>query len=241
MIRIHSNQTLLIAAALGALAVGCVGHDADAGMRILFNAAPGERCAVDGATDTFVSNGTIDSVSRFGYVFTPIVINDLVTVEGELLAPKTIFIEGANVDIAFYDADTFSSSDFDGSLLSFSVPSSGSIEPNGGRAAFAFEIVPPDLLTAMSPALLATPSRVTTLDVRVQMFGTRGGGSITSQQFRYPVQVCAGCLVADLGACAALAPGYMGATGGTCNPAQDGFLECCDDFAVCPAMGPAAP
>lgn len=234
-------KTLMLAAALGALASGCVSNDADSGMRILFNAAAGDACLVDGSTDTFIGSGTIDSASGIGYVFTPVVINDIVTLEGELTGPKTIYIEGANVDIAFYDSDTFSASDFQGSLLSFAVPTSGSIGPNGGRSGFAFEIVPPELLAAMHPTIVELPSGVTTLDVRVQMFGTRGGGEITSQTFRYPVQVCAGCLVEDVGACALLDPSFEAATGGTCNPAQDAILECCDNFMVCPAMPPPMP
>lgn len=238
MIR-SSTFLFLILGAAGA--AGCVNNEADAPMRIMRNIAPGEGCVVDPSSGAFFDDGIIDSQSRIGYVFTPEVRNDLTLIDGESSVPKIIFIEGANVDITFYDTELFPRSDFSPELLSFVTPTSGSIEPAGGTAGFSFEIVPAALLEEMTPTLEAQPpGHVTTLDVSVQMFGTKGGGNVESNIFRYPVQVCYGCMVELLGPCDLLDPSFVGSDGGECNMLQDQILQCCDGASgqVCPARAP---
>jgi hypothetical protein len=111
---------------------------------------------------------------------------------------------------------------------------------------FHLEIVPDELLAAIAPKLAAVtndPSPSTLLDIRVQFVGTRAGSEVSSNSFRYPVEVCHGCLTRSLGACTALAAGVEVNTGGVCVLQQDGILDCCTDAAgasVCPAV-PATP
>jgi hypothetical protein len=224
--------------ALFTLLAGCVDNDADAPMRIIANLAPSESCLVDPSTGAFQDDGVIDTQAAGGYLFTPGVVNELTTIEGEALGPKTIYIERADVDITFYDTTAFMASAFNEADLHFSTPTSGSIDPNGGQTGFSFEIVPLRLIRALEPVILSTDSDRTTLDVRIQMFGVRGGNEVHSQVFRYPVQVCVGCTVADLGACELLPNDFNGSTGGVCQTFQDGLLQCCDNFTVCPAQAP---
>ena len=241
MIRpIHS---LALLAALGGAALtgtgGCVDNDADAPMRIIANIAPGSGCSVDSGSNVFIDDGFIDaSLPGGGYVFTPAVVNELTTVEGEAVGPKTIYIEGADVDIAFYDTTSFPAASFAERDLHFFTGTSGSIEPNGGTGAYSFEIVPRSLLDAMLPILEASDTGVTTLDVRIQMKGLRGGNSVHSQSFRYPVQVCINCGRVDQGTCASLPEGFIPRNGGACQKYQDGVVDCCDNFLVCPARAP---
>ena len=241
MIRFHTIHTVTFGA-LAALAAGCVDNNADAPMRIIANIAPGEGCTVDSASNVFLDDGILDAQAGVGYIFTPAVVNELTLIEGEGAGPKTIYIEGAHVDIAFFDTTTFDAASFPAELLSFDVPTSGSIEPGGGTAAFSFEIVPIELARMMADAVDGTASGRTTLDVRIQMFGIKGGGEVESRTFRYPVQICNGCLLANLGDCTLLPSGSMGSPGGVCNALQDGVLECCtlNGEAVCPAV-PATP
>ncbi len=227
--------------ALGAGA--CVDTNADSGLRIIANSAPGDLCVVDPSALTFQDDGIIDANSFFGYLFTPIVTNDLVTFGDELTAPKTIYVTHARVDIKFYDP-SFNDLPVDRGLVHFQVATSGSIEPNGGRVGLSFEVVPVDLLAAIGDQLPdpmngVPPSR-TTLDVSVQLVGTHGGDEVVSNVFRYPVEVCDGCLVANVGACTLLPEGFEAQTGGVCNTLQDGVLECCDSSGalVCPAAPP---
>jgi len=235
------SSTLLFLILGAAGAAGCVANEADAPMRIMRNIAPGEGCVIDPTTSGFYDDGIIDAQSRIGYVFTPEVRNDLTLIDGESSVPKIIFIEGANVDITFYDTELFPRSDYSPELLSFLTPTSGSIEPAGGTAGFSFEILSAALLQEMAPTLEAQPPGfVTTLDVAVQMVGTKGGGGVESNVFRYPVQVCLGCMVELLGACDTLETSFVGSDGGECNPLQDQILQCCDGPSgqVCPARAP---
>jgi hypothetical protein len=212
-------------------------------MRIIGNVVPEEGCAVDSTSSTFNDDGLIEASSVVGYVFTPAVVNDIAVVAGESLAQKTIYITGARVEIAFYDP-TFEDLAVDASALTFQTPVAGVIEPGGGSSGFSFEIVPRELLAAigqrLGPATAANPLPRTVLDVRVQMVGTKGGGTEESNVFRYPVEVCVGCLRIDRGACAALPEGFEASTGGACNVVQDAALDCCDNFTVCPAVRPPA-
>ena len=231
---------------LVALAGACVENNADSGMVILKNIAPEDGCAVSPESTTFRGSGTIQADSRAGYLFTPLVRNDLATVEGENTTAKTIFVTGAKMTIAFYDPDLFTAAEqtqfqTDG-LTRFLVPTSGTIDPDGGQSTFHLEIVPPELLTAIRAKLTAAAPH-TGLDVSVQMQGTRSGDSLASNTFRYPVTVCLDCAVQLVGDCASLPSSGTYRAGGACNPVQDGVVDCCTDSTgglVCPAV-PATP
>ena len=112
------------------LAGACVDNNADSGLVILRNVAPELGCNVDPGSSSVRTSGIIEDDAVTGYVFTPVVRNDLVTVEGENITAKSIFVSGARVTIDFYDPDLFTAAeqttfDTDG-LTKFVVPSSGS-------------------------------------------------------------------------------------------------------------------
>ena len=230
------------------LAGACVDNNADSGLVILRNVAPGLGCIADPGSAEVRTSGIIEDDAVGGYVFTPVVRNDIVAFEGENLTAKSIFIGGARVTIDFSDPDLFTAAeqatfDTDG-LTKFVVPSSGAIDPNGGMQTFHLEIVPPELLALIAPKLAAMttdPSPSTMLDVRVQFFGTRAGSDVSSNTFRYPVQVCHGCLTNALGPCDTLSSSIEARVGGVCGPDQDGVVDCClaaDSSLVCPAVAP---
>jgi hypothetical protein len=239
------SRLLAVATALAALAA-CVDNNADAPMQILRNLAPAEGCILDPGTTTFTNQGRIESTSQGGYLFTPLVQNNLTLLDNEATSPKTIFLEGARVELSFYDTTLFPASAVatlkSRGLTEFIVPMSGSFEPDGGTAALGFTIVPVDLLVAIDSILpqasATSPSPSTVIDARIQLFGKRGGGSTASNWFRYPVEVCRDCLVVNHGSCASLPSGFSARTGGVCNPLQDGFVDCCMNAAMlsCPAM-----
>ncbi len=237
-------RMLALCGVLGLGAGACVDNYSDSGLRILGNVAPGGQCDVDSSSTTFHDDGLIDANSPLGYVFTPSVINDLQTREGEPIGPKTIYVTAARVRISFYDPD-FDDLPVDASLLRFQVPTSGAIEPNGGTAAYSFEVVPAELLAAIGARLpdptTEKPLSRTTLDVSVQMVGSHGASEVVSNAFRYPIEVCDSCVLNDVGSCDTLPDGFVARTGGSCNVFQDGVIDCCDNFTVCPATPPATP
>jgi hypothetical protein len=236
-------RTLATASFALALAA-CVENNADSGLVILRNIAPATGCTLDAESSEFLASGVIDTASTRGYFFTPVARNDLTTTAGENETQKTIFVEGAHVTIDFFDTDLFTKDEVatfatDG-LTRFAVPSSGGIDPNGGLATFGFEIVPAELIALIAPKLPAGTSTV--LRVGVQIFGTRAGSSTESNLFRYPVEVCNGCVVHDVGVCESLPADFTASPGGACNPLQDVVLDCCTPMAggdpVCPAVMP---
>lgn len=244
-------RPIVSALPLLALVGACVDNNADSGLVILRNVAPEMGCVVDPSSTAVRTSGIIEADSPVGYVFTPVVRNDLVTFEGENITAKSIFVTGARVTIDFYDAALFTAAeqtqfDADG-LTKFMVPSSGAIDPDGGLQSYQLEIVPPELLAKIAPKLVASaadPAPSTMLDVRVQFVGTRTGSSVSSNTFRYPVEVCLDCLTTMLGACAAVPTDAEIHTGGACGLHQDGPLDCCTDAAgapVCPAVSTTPP
>lgn len=231
-----------------ALAGACVENNADSGLVVVRNIAPATSCVVDPDSVLVQPAGTIEDDSVNGYVFTPLVRNDLVSAEGEPITAKSIFITGARVTIDFYDKELFTAAeqtqfDTDG-LTKFLVPSSGAIEPDGGVSTFHLEIVPSELIAKIATKLATVtgdPTPSTVLDVRVQFVGTRTGSDVSSNTFRYPVEVCHGCLTSSLGLCADLSTDVMARAGGACARDQDGVIDCCTDDlgrTVCPAVPP---
>ncbi len=89
------------------LAGACVDNNADSGLVILRNIAPELGCAVDPTSSTVRTSGILEDDATTGYVFTPVVRNDLVTFDGENVTAKSIFVTGARVTIDFYDPTLF--------------------------------------------------------------------------------------------------------------------------------------
>jgi hypothetical protein len=220
------------AIALSASLTACVASNADANIIILHNSAPSPDCLTDADPEGgFNSSGVIDKVGGTGYVFTPIVQNFAAGEDSLRIA----FIRGARIDIHFADEALEDSLGGQDGLTRFQVPLSGSIPPDGGTVGLVFEIVPAALVEQLAEDDLML------VDVRI--FGEIGGGSFESANFRYPIEVCEGCTVQDLGDCALYDSSFMGAgVPNGCNLYQDTFVECCTNgqAAVCPAVGSGA-
>jgi hypothetical protein len=217
----------------------CVGSG-DETVMILVNQEPGVGCVLDAEEGgTAITAGIIDARSSSGYLFSPLVKNYATAVDADEERRHQAFVQGARVTIHFNDESL--EGEFEESLTRFQVPFSGIVMP-GGTAQFTFEIVPIEIIDAIGESLPeAMPGEAVQTElllVDVQMFGEINNGSFETQSYRYPVEICNGCLVQDLGACSNLSSSFTTSnTGGHCNLAQDRALDCCDDFAVCPAVG----
>jgi hypothetical protein len=196
--------------------------DAGQSMIILNNQVPGDGCSVEASeTGSYLSRGRIHPDSSAGYLFTPVVKSLVVEREG---LERRIFLEGADIELE--DATG-------AEVAAFGAPISGNILP-GGLSSLGFEIVPTAVMDTFGEGLLLA---------RIQIYGDLAGGEVTSDVFTYPVEVCRECYEQNLGPCAGLEPGFVGAAAGsTCNPLQDGSIQCCeadDGTLTCPARGPA--
>lgn len=225
----------LVLGGLVAAQAGCV--DAADPLRILRNQSPDPGCIVsDSTSGIFLPRGQIDVAAASGYLFTPVVTNEA---ESTTTVDRLVFLEGANVDLLFTDPDFYSEGELstfkDEGLTYFIQPFSGSIEA-GGSAGFAFEVIPKALLDNIAGKLGEGES--TQIIAAVEMVGEINGNEVSSNVFKYPIQVCNGCLTNVLGSCDALPEGEI-RTGGTCQALQDGVVDCCteaDGSLTCPAV-----
>ncbi len=221
--------TLLLVGAL-TTHVGCAADGAES-MQILRNQVPGEGCSIPIAeTGDFQGRGKIDVNSTTGYLFTPLIKS---FVESNDNTNRIIFVEGADVSIEFTGSNAPTSALTDS--LSFRTYISGSLTA-GGATALAFDLVTADLLADLQDDV--TPDNPVQLLASVTIFGDLDGSTVESNTFKYPVEICDGCLTNVLGSCVGLEASEVG-TGGACNLLQDGVLDCCtasDDSLVCPAV-----
>lgn len=218
----------------------CVG-DGDREVIIIQNNVPSTGCSIPASLDSaFYPSGIIDTNSDRGYLLTPVIQNFS---EAQTEADETrrlAFIEGALVDLSFGDPDLFSDSEEaelrDDGLTRFDVPLAAVVGA-GDTVSLGFEIIPRQLFDRM--ALAAGDSTVVLANVRI--YGEMGGSGFESQTYRYPVEVCNGCLIVDNGQCAALPSDFAPRTGGACNPLQDGYVDCCTapTGLLCPAVPPS--
>ena len=222
------------------MAMGCVANRDDAPLIILFNQAPADGCTTSPSKTALArGSGFIDANAPLGYLFTPVVQNTASTRNGSVDdATRFALIEGANirVEASGPNSDAFLGNLAASNLLEFSQRFSFTVFPDDGLASLGFEILPPQFLASLRSDLGA--GEVAEFDVRIELFGRMGGGVMQSNEFIYPVSVCNGCLVNNLGPCDA---GLMVTrTGGTCQPLQDGgIVDCCTAAAgglVCPAQ-----
>lgn len=214
------------------VALGAACTDVGAPFFIVQNTVPGDGCSVSASSIEFRARGIIDANAGAGYVFTPVVRSTAGSDADESL--RIVFVEGADIDIDIQSG--FAADGIPSELTSFSKRFSGAIQP-GGTTAFAFTIIPEQLLTDY--ILPSLGEELLELGVTVRMFGQYGGGDVEAQPFTYWVDVCNGCMKQNVGACDSLASDFVASAGGECVLLQDVPLECCtqaDSTELCPAV-----
>lgn len=227
--------------AMGALAAsvgGCANNDQS--LLILRNQVPDDGCLVQ-ASEMGVTHpsGMLDVSLGETYIFTPVVRSG--ALEGNEPNQRVIIVQGADVEIVA--ANTQSSIALVAALRAAADPSlierrhrfSATVDP-GALQALIFPILDPDQI-----AFIRSDPNFASGDVeivaRVTVFGEIDSSGIRSPAFDYPVRLCVGCLVEDLGACSMVPLGAMPDQGGACYPFQDYPVDCCDGD-VCPAPVP---
>jgi hypothetical protein len=219
------------------LFAGCT-TDAGASMYIVHNQVPEAGCVINADVGgDFRGRGMVDALGGVGYVFTP-VAQSLIEAPSRDDIDRVIFVRGADVTLSFQDG-LYSEGEVDGfreaGLANFRQPFSGSIMP-GASTSFAFEILPGAMLAELEGKL--GPDGATTVTAEVEIFGDVEGGEARGEPFFYPIEVCVGCLITNLGNCAELASDIEPAPGGECNVFQDAPVDCCveGEDLICPAI-----
>jgi hypothetical protein len=233
----HRLRVLLLAVGVAA----CV-ESGDESIVILQNQAPGPGCVVSASDSAaYIGAGVIDARSASGYVLTPVAEN-FSAATGDSVRQRTAFVRGIRVDLSIpvRDGGPITADEVTAlraaDLLRFEVAYAARIEP-GGTTSMQFEIVPRELLERLGETISGDDSVLVLADLR--LVGVYGDGStFTGTVFRYPVEVCEGCLANDLGACTSITRDDVVNVGGHCNPAQDLAVDCCSsgEALVCPAV-----
>jgi hypothetical protein len=217
---------------------GCA---ADPELFLMKNVVPGTNCVATTMGDT-LSHGELDVSGGQGYVFTPVLRSSAVS-NGTDRNSGIILINGANVELIAansVESQTLISTLAGQGNAKRSVSFSAAIEPAGDSGA-SYELIDSTQAKAIAAAIGQNTVQVI---ARTSGLGTLNDYSIESNKFDYPISLCSGCLLQDLGDCATLPMGTHATSGGVCNPLQDpatgdGILQCCDDATTgqlkCPA------
>jgi hypothetical protein len=202
--------------------------------------------------------GTLDirivsDTAEDAYLLFPLLQNNLAAPQGQTADPNRIALSGYNVDITLPPADgipaditqmfsDLSTSGPDGGpdhAIEFSVPTSGSVASGGGTTSSGLAVISGNLARQIRAKAALQSTAYIYLTATVRALGKTLTGNVESDAFHFPIRVCDGCLIADhdsIPACpVADAPAN---TGNECNPAQDGFVDCCDldGSLVCPSV-----
>jgi hypothetical protein len=243
----------LFVISLAAAASGCADQS---GLQIIVlnHAVPDEGCILTPTDDgAFMAQGIVDANGAMsgsaatGYLATPLIKNIADSADGTLESERTVILQGARVDLVIgthSDGTPLLSDAQLGELtehnaLKFTVPFSGSVSPDGGPAVLGFDAIPREVLTAVGEALDVEADERGLIQVVYTIFGeTVAGSSVETDPFSFPVNVCVGCLVVNIGDCTAIPDGDY-TLGGQCNLYQDAPTQCCaasPTQSVCPAV-----
>lgn len=231
------------------LAVALVGGCTDNySVIILRNIDPSDTCEVSPSTTVSRGSGFLDVTPELpdgtfntGYILTPEIRNPTGAPVVSATRPGNpnahiFYLRGVDVQV-LAGPDPNSESAVRAlqaaGLANRTILIGGSIEPNG-TLGLGFPIIDAAMVQALQGAVII-PAQVV---VRVVAFGKIDGTDIESPPFDYPVTLCEGCLLADLGRCDQLSRDVEVPSGGECSPLADGALGCCttDTGAVCPAV-----
>lgn len=208
---------------------------------ILQNQVPDGNCTISGSPgNLFRSRGIIDVNSPRGYLFTPVIQNVAIGVRDDP-SEHLVTIQGGDVEVVFPEG--FSGTEGIPDTL-FTTLFSGSINPDGGTTAFGFEVLTRNFLQGVKGTgnLDGSGSNFVTLVAKISVYGEMDGGSVQSEEFSYPIDVCDSCLIDDFGPCDPTPDGYTGVSFACLGHIQDTLHQCCRDSGGelrCP--GPAGP
>jgi hypothetical protein len=233
-------RAALLAMTLVTTLGGCVADGQDGGIFVLKNVQAEDGCKVTAMdTEVGISHGSLDLLLPNGYLFIAQMKSRITALTGQE-DQRTIITTGAKIDITFPNSQLFSADELANlkasGLTHFKQLFSASLPPNGKIADAGLEVIPAALTQAIArKADLTTPFRLETV-ATFTVEGDMAGQTVSSQAFSYPITIGNNVSVNVVGTCP-LPKGSTPRTGYSCNPAQDGVVDCCDKAGtlVCPA------
>jgi len=243
---------LVAATALAVLFGGCDEGDSGGRFFIVQNQVPSGSCVVSTTRSIYRGEGALDvdlvGASGFAYQLFPLIQNDFPsTGGGGQPEPNRLFVRafrvrveaGAGAPAKVVELmDRIAGGEGTRALLEYQQPWAATIDPGGGLLAAGVGVVPTELARQIAGLRVLGDGQTVPINVRVRAVGVRREGEVESQEFVYPIEVCQGCLIANLRPCP-YAPTNIG---NPCNVAQDTAVDCCQDGTelVCPSIPPAS-
>jgi hypothetical protein len=230
-----------VTAVIGALgATGCAADSGDGGILVLKNVRADVDCTSTSlSTETSVPHGSLDLLLPNDYLFIAQMKSRITALDGQE-DQKTIITSDAKIDITFPGSTLFSASDLttlhDSGLTHFKSLFTAPLAPNGGISDGGFTLIPLALVQAIAAKAAATDRIEAVATFTID--GDMSGENITSQPFTYGVTIGTGIGINIAGTCPLPASFGMPRAGYSCNPAQDGGVDCCiqtNGSLLCPA------
>jgi hypothetical protein len=230
------------------LVAGCTNDDQSLTIsRFVTITASGGGCVADPATTTNTDSGLLDvQLAQMlqpmqGYILAPVVRNNLISMM-TATSPElnNVYINSFDVELKQNKGDTFLNG-LAASSLKFNIPSAaGLAQPGMGQVAALIEVIPAGYVS-MLQNVTSMPS-IDPIIVHIRANGAHSGVTLSSSWSDFPVYLCAGCLLNNLGACPATG-GFPAAQihNGSCYPQQDGVLSCCTPAMGAPLCGSQVP
>jgi hypothetical protein len=236
-----SRRSCVLLLALAVVHAGC---GEEARFFIVQNQVPAEGCVVPGAkSDVYRGEGHIDvslvsDERAFAYRLFPLLQNGLPSSGGGMGGPQPnrLVIKGFRVTVELEPGapaearqvfDALAADATSRRFLSYEEPWSGTLDPGDSKAA-GVGVFPGEIARRLRDTgyFDGDGTRLLRAAVRVRALATRPAGDLESPEFRYPLQLCQGCLMAFGGSCPL--PRRVHA-GNACNIAQDEPVDCCTD------------
>lgn len=181
------------------LGSGCADNETTVFIRNVI--VPNQDCSVTpDPGGLFYPTGFLDAAFARRYHASLLVGNSLVPRgDDNRLRTETSRVRLERAEVRVLDANEAPVSRTDGSAAAFSVPIAGFIEPGGaGEPGFgiASVVLLDDATVDSLAAQLKTSGGIQTLLTEVRVMGTSlGGVEVETPPFRFPIDVCFGCLV----------------------------------------------
>ncbi len=236
MTRHRQLLSSLCAATLVAGFAACAQDGGDKTVLITNNMAPADMCLLTPSeAGPFLAAGTLDLAGSGSYLFFPLIKNLTSSNDGTLLSNRTFFAEAFRITLTSSDSGTQAAiADAD----SYTALTGFSVAPDNSLFGASIQVLSRDVVDVLK-ARLARFERTSIL-ASVEVIGKLSGDQVSSNAFAFPITVCVGCLVTDLGPCDMLDSAFtVTSPGNSCNPGQDQAVQCCStpQGNVCPAIG----
>ena len=225
---------------LGVVVFGLVGCEQNsASIVILQNQLPGESCGSGGADDTsYRTQGTLD-VAWYLRKRLPAYYDMYLLVQNNLQSTASDYSVEENcvtIDRARVDLDLGPLAQYvEEGLTHYEVNVSLTICPQEKKIVTVRVVVPQVVELIANQVREGTQIQAV---ARVYVLAKRGSYTIESNHIAYPIFICNGCLVHDLGLCDSATIPEEPEAGNKCNPSQDDPIDCCTSGSelVCPAV-----